>query len=401
MAHRRRRPGPSLELTSPTADNALPASWTATSIRGTPAATNTVVLIPDTTPPVVPGTLNASGTTQTQTTLNWGAATDNQGVAGYQVVRNGTALPGTVTGLTFTDTSLSPSNTYTYTVRAIDTSNLVGPDTNSVTVTTPATPPTSFTDDFTGTNGAAWKPCVDDQQHQRHRHHPVQQRPTRGQQHQRRLRPGPTQRPRQHREHRPGVLLPVGQLGERRVLQRVHPRLGRLAQQLPAQERLRTRTLAQQFHRAPAKKVVNGTTTTLASTTGAQQVGTAKQWIRLRATGSTIQYRIWTDGQAEPTTWRATVTDTSVTAAGQTHISLVRSSSATAAPQRADGRPAGDQPGRARQPPDTTPPSAPGHAERGQAPPRPRPPSTGAQPPTTKAWPATRWSATAPHCQAP
>ena len=251
-------------------------------------------------------------------------------MAGYQVVRNGTALPGTVTGLTFTDTSLSPSNTYTYTVRAIDTSNLVGPDTNSVTVTTPATPPTSFTDDFTGTNGAAWKPGVDHQQHQRHRHHPVQQRPTRGQQHQRRLRPGPTQRPRRRGRHRPGVLLPLEQCQPQGLPQRGRARAlgGWSGAYRPANGY--GLELTPNSASVALVRTVNGTASTLNSV-NAHTVGTTKQWVRLQVKGSTIQYRIWTDGQAEPTTWRATVTDTSVTAAGQTHISLVRSSSATEA----------------------------------------------------------------------
>ncbi len=51
---------------------------------------------------------------------------------------------------------------------------------------------------------------------------------------------------------------------------------------------------------------------------------TAKQWLRLRVSGSTIQFKIWADGTAEPTTWKATVTDTSVTAPGQLFLSVVR-----------------------------------------------------------------------------
>ena len=79
------------------------------------------------------------------------------------------------------------------------------------------------------------------------------------------------------------------------------------------------------------KKMVNGTVSTLASTSGAQQVGTGKQWIRLQVVGSTIQYRLWADGQAEPGIWRASVTDSAVTAKGQAFLSLVRASTATEA----------------------------------------------------------------------
>lgn len=73
-------------------------------------------------------------------------------------------------------------------------------------------------------------------------------------------------------------------------------------------------------------KTVNGTTTTLQSVS-AQQLTTGKQWLRLRVSGSTVQFKIWSDGQAEPAGWAATATDTSVTTAGQLFISHVRSSS--------------------------------------------------------------------------
>ena len=78
-------------------------------------------------------------------------------------------------------------------------------------------------------------------------------------------------------------------------------------------------------------KTVAGTNTSLGTASGAQQVGSGRQWVRLRVSGSTVQYKIWPDGQAEPATWRATVTDTSVTAAGQLFVSLNRGSSNTGA----------------------------------------------------------------------
>ena len=71
----------------------------------------------------------------------------------------------------------------------------------------------------------------------------------------------------------------------------------------------------------------NGTTTTLASVANARQVNTTKQWLRLRVVGSTIQFKNWADGQAEPAAWTSTITDTTVTAAGQLHLSFVRGGS--------------------------------------------------------------------------
>ena len=74
------------------------------------------------------------------------------------------------------------------------------------------------------------------------------------------------------------------------------------------------------------RRVSGGTVTTLATVT-ANTVTIAKQWLRLRVVGSTIQFKIWLDGQAEPATWRSTVTDGQVTAAGQLYLTNVRSSS--------------------------------------------------------------------------
>ena len=74
-------------------------------------------------------------------------------------------------------------------------------------------------------------------------------------------------------------------------------------------------------------RTVNGTVTDLNRAASAQQVSTAKQWVRLRVVGSTIQYKTWVDGQSEPSAWRVTLADTAVTAPGQAYLSLVRSSS--------------------------------------------------------------------------
>ncbi|WP_084964701.1 fibronectin type III domain-containing protein [Thermoactinospora rubra] len=89
----------------------------------------------DTTPPSAPGNLRVTGTTSSSVSLAWNAATDNVGVTGYNVYRGGT-LVTTVTGTAYTDSGLSPSTSYTYTVRARDAAgNLSGPS-NSVTGTT-------------------------------------------------------------------------------------------------------------------------------------------------------------------------------------------------------------------------------------------------------------------------
>ena len=103
------------------------------------SATGTATVVADTTPPSTVTGLAASGTTGSQTTLTWNAATDNASVIGYRVYRGG-VLVASVTGTTYTDTLLSPSTSYTYTVKAQDSaSNLSVAASNAVTVTTTAT----------------------------------------------------------------------------------------------------------------------------------------------------------------------------------------------------------------------------------------------------------------------
>ncbi|MGI8447113.1 MAG: RICIN domain-containing protein [Streptosporangiaceae bacterium] len=89
----------------------------------------------DSTPPSVPTGLTASGTTSSSTVLNWGASTDNVGVAGYDVYRNGTQV-GSTTSTSYTDTGLAPSTSYTYTVKAYDAAGNVSAASTAVTITT-------------------------------------------------------------------------------------------------------------------------------------------------------------------------------------------------------------------------------------------------------------------------
>ena len=65
---------------------------------------------------------------------------------------------------------------------------------------------------------------------------------------------------------------------------------------------------------------------TLRTVAAGQAVTTAEAVAGLRVVGTTIQFKIWLDGQAEPAAWTSTDTDAGVTAAGQLHLSVVRSS---------------------------------------------------------------------------
>jgi chitodextrinase len=73
----------------------------------------------DTQAPSTPGTPTASNITSSGCTLAWTASTDNVGVTGYQVLRNGTSIM-TVSGTTANVTGLSASTTYSFTIRAYD-----------------------------------------------------------------------------------------------------------------------------------------------------------------------------------------------------------------------------------------------------------------------------------------
>jgi chitodextrinase len=83
----------------------------ATPTSGTPGTS-------DTTAPSVPGGLGASPG-DTRVTLSWNASTDDVGVAGYRVYRNGTQI-GSPSATTYTDSGLTDGTSYSYTVAAID-----------------------------------------------------------------------------------------------------------------------------------------------------------------------------------------------------------------------------------------------------------------------------------------
>ena len=104
--------------------------------------------VPDTTPPSAPGNLTATTGGPTDIDLNWTASTDDVGVAGYRIYRDGGATPiATVTGTTYSDLGLSPNSTHSYTVVAFDAAGNTSGASNTATATTPAdtTPPSAPT----------------------------------------------------------------------------------------------------------------------------------------------------------------------------------------------------------------------------------------------------------------
>jgi hypothetical protein len=93
----------------------------------------------DTTPPSTPTITSGTAASPTHVNLTWPASTDNVGVTGYNVYRNGQLLTGTpVTTTSYTDTTASPGTTYQYTVEALDGAGNVSPQSSPYPVTTPA-----------------------------------------------------------------------------------------------------------------------------------------------------------------------------------------------------------------------------------------------------------------------
>jgi len=94
----------------------------------------------DLTPPSAPASLAAPAVSGTQVGLTWAPSTDNVGVTGYRVLRNGiqVAAPSTTA---YTDTGLTPATTYSYVVKAVDAAGNLSAGSAALAVTTWAPPP--------------------------------------------------------------------------------------------------------------------------------------------------------------------------------------------------------------------------------------------------------------------
>jgi fibronectin type 3 domain-containing protein len=105
------------------------------SAQSAPATVNS----PDTIPPSVPGNVKATLAGNTlQVNLSWNASTDNLGVTGYTIYRNGTKVttvgPST---LTYTDSAVAGNTTYSYTVDAFDAAGNHSAPSAAAQLTTP------------------------------------------------------------------------------------------------------------------------------------------------------------------------------------------------------------------------------------------------------------------------
>jgi len=108
-----------------------------------------VSFITDTTPPSIPTALSATVISSSQINLSWTASTDPSspsgqvsGVAGYRIYRNSSLLTTNNSQLTtYSDTGLSPSTTYTYTVSAYDAAGNTSSQSSLASATTQAPSP--------------------------------------------------------------------------------------------------------------------------------------------------------------------------------------------------------------------------------------------------------------------
>ncbi|MCI0349421.1 MAG: DUF1929 domain-containing protein [Acidobacteriales bacterium] len=94
----------------------------------------------DLTAPTAPANLAPTVVSSTQINLVWNASSDNVGVSGYRITRNGTAID-TTAATSYQNTGLSAGTTYTYTVAAYDAAGNFSTESNSATATTPGLPP--------------------------------------------------------------------------------------------------------------------------------------------------------------------------------------------------------------------------------------------------------------------
>src|SRR6185369_3205049 len=89
------------------------------SAQATLTASTSACPVPDTQAPTTPGSLAKSGSTQTSVSLAWSASSDDTGVSGYTVYRDGTSA-GAPTGTSYTVSGLGCGTSYLFAVEARD-----------------------------------------------------------------------------------------------------------------------------------------------------------------------------------------------------------------------------------------------------------------------------------------
>ena len=96
----------------------------------------------DRTAPTAPTGLTATAASGSRIDLGWTASTDDVGVTGYKIFRNGTQV-ATTAATSYSDTGLNDATTYSYTVRAYDAADNTSAASNTASATTQDTTPPS------------------------------------------------------------------------------------------------------------------------------------------------------------------------------------------------------------------------------------------------------------------
>src|SRR5438874_1018253 len=140
-----------IELTPDFTRSFTVAAFDAAGNASAPSAPLSVTTPPlaDTTAPTTPSGVAASALTSSSLTLSWSPATDNVGVTGYRVYRNGT-LAASPSGTSASITGLSAATTYSFTVSAVDAAGNASALSAPLSATTPGTGGTVPTP-YTGT----------------------------------------------------------------------------------------------------------------------------------------------------------------------------------------------------------------------------------------------------------
>ena len=138
--------------------NSAGASYRFMQVGGTVGDSGSVkcdATTPDTVSPEAPTNVAAAGTYKTRIDVTWKAATDDVGVTGYRIFRDGTLLDTVGAQETYSDTTVTPGSTHTYTVRALDATPNVSEESAPVTASTP-TVAVLFHDGFESGDFASW-----------------------------------------------------------------------------------------------------------------------------------------------------------------------------------------------------------------------------------------------------
>ena len=116
----------------------------ATDMSGNSATSSAILATLTNNTITVPSNVTATAVSATVISVTWHASSDPLGVTGYQIYRNGTPI-GTASGLNYTDTGLTASTTYSYTVAAFDAGGNMSaqssPPASATTLTPDTTPP--------------------------------------------------------------------------------------------------------------------------------------------------------------------------------------------------------------------------------------------------------------------